>query len=89
MLKAYGEIKELWKQRWQEVPELEFVYHYDVRSFFSCFDFLNVSKVADIAGINASLMRRYSSGAKAGPKQKKKLNNAINEIIKELSEARI
>ena len=46
----------------KEVPELEFTYKYDMQSFFDYFSFLNVTKVAELAGINPSLMRQYTSG---------------------------
>ncbi|MDE6192343.1 MAG: hypothetical protein K2G47_12105 [Muribaculum sp.] len=46
--------------------ELESVYHSDMKSFFEYFDFLNMSKVAQRAGIN----RKYTSGvANAGESQ--------------------
>ena len=65
MLKAYEEIKEMQTEEDKEVPELEFTYKYDMQSFFNYFSFLNVTKVAELAGINASLMRQYTSGVTA------------------------
>lgn len=67
---------------------LEFVYHYDMKSFFDYFNFLNVSKVAERAGINPSLMRKYTSGvAKAGEGQYMKLQKAVGFFAKELQAA--
>lgn len=88
MLKAYKEIKEIQAEEGKEVPELEFVYKYDMQSFFDYFSFLNVTKVAELAGINPSLMRQYTSGVtNAGQKQYDKIRVAVERISKELSEA--
>lgn len=49
----------------EELPEelrgLEFEYKYDVASVFDYFDFINVTKFARWAGINAALLRQYKS----------------------------
>lgn len=88
MLKAYEEIKEILVAEGKTPAELEFVYHYDMKSFFEYFDFLNVSKVAERAGINPSLMRKYTSGvANAGEGQYLKLQKAIHSIAHELAAA--
>lgn len=88
MLKAYKEINDLLVKEGRTPIKLEFVYHYDMKSFFEYFDFLNVSKIAERAGINPSLMRKYTSGvANAGEGQYLKLKKAINSIAKELAVA--
>ena len=88
MLKAYEEIKEIQAEEGKVVPELEFTYKYDLQSFFDYFSFLNVSKVAELADINPSLMRQYTSGvSNAGQKQYDKIRVAIGKISKELSAA--
>ena len=88
MMKAYQELKEIQAEEGKEGPELEFTYKYDMQSFFDYFSFLNVSKVAELAGINPSLMRQYTSGvANAGQKQYDKIRVAIGKISKELSAA--
>lgn len=88
MLQAYQEIRELLLAEGKEPVQLEFVYHYDMRSFFEYFNFLNVSKVAERAGINPSLMRKYTSGVvNAGEGQYQKLKKAIHSIAEELSAA--
>ena len=87
-MKAYEEIKEMQAEEGKEVPELEFSYKYDMQSFFNYFSFLNVTKVAELAGINASLMRQYTSGeTTAGQKQYDKIRVAVERISKELSAA--
>ena len=80
MMKAYEEIKEMQAEEGKEVPELEFSYKYDMQSFFNYFSFLNVTKVAELAGINASLTA-------AGQKQYDKIRVAVERISKELSAA--
>ena len=88
MLKAYHEIKDMLIEEGKNPPELDFVYHYDMKSFFEYFDFLNVSKVAQRAGINPSLMRQYASGvANVGEKQYDKIRIAIKKIGNELVSA--
>ena len=87
-MKAYEEIKEMQAEEGKEMPELEFIYKYDMQSFFNYFSFLNVTKVAELAGINASLMRQYTSGVTvAGQKQYDKIRVAVERISKELSAA--
>ncbi len=88
MLVAYNEMKELFAEQGKEIPALEFVYKYDLQSFFNYFSFLNVTKVAELAGINPSLMRQYTSGsAVAGQKQYEKIRKAVDGISKEISVA--
>lgn len=88
MLKAYEEIKEMQVAEGREMPELEFTYKYDMQSFFNYFSFLNITKVAELAGINASLMRQYTSGVTAaGQKQYDKIRVAVERIARELSAA--
>ena len=81
MMKAYEEIKEMQAEEGKEVPELEFSYKYDMQSFFNYFSFLNVTKVAELAGINASGVTA------AGQKQYDKIRVAVERISKELSAA--
>lgn len=88
MLSAYGEIKKMKAEKGVDIPELELTYKYDLQSFFNYFSFLNITKVAEIAGINASLMRQYTSGVTtAGQKQYDKIRIAVERIGKELSSA--
>ncbi len=88
MLASYKEIADIKKKEGKQIPDLEFVYHYDMQSFFNYFNFLNVSKVAERAGINPSLMRKYTSGvAKARQKQYEKLSAAVKQFSNELQAA--
>ncbi len=67
-----------------KVPVFEDIiitYKYDLPSFFNCFDFINVSRFAEFAGINESKMRAYKSGvAFPGEKTTAKILKAIQHI---------
>ena len=88
MLQSYEEIKDILREEGKIPAELEFEYHYDMKSFFGYFDFLNISKVAERAGINPSLMRKYAAGlVNAGEAQYEKLKGAIHSMAQELAAA--
>lgn len=64
---------------------VEFEYVYDIQAFFEQFSALNISKIAQLAGINQSLMRQYASGIKhPSPEQAKKVKKAVHDLGKEL-----
>jgi predicted RNase H-like HicB family nuclease len=85
LMVAFEEIKEMLKEEGKEVPDLEMEFRYDLQSFFDFFSVLNATRLAEKAGINASLLRQYRSGAaKASQKQYSKLEKAVHEIGKEL-----
>lgn len=73
------------------VPSIEDIvveFHYDLPSFFNCFDIINVSKFAKYAGINESKMRAYKNGLSfPGEKTTEKIAKAISQLGKELSAA--
>ena len=79
------------KKEGTEIPAtIEISFKYDIPSFFNYFDFLNVSKFAEFAGINESRMRAYKSGlAYPGEKTTRKIMKAIETIGKEIGSARI
>lgn len=78
----------MFSQEGKDISELEFVYKYDMQTFFNYFSFLNISKIGEMAGINSSLLRQYASGAAmAGEKQYNKIKDCINRIAHELSTA--
>ena len=90
----YESIKESIKEATAEgtrMPEsIEVSFKYDIPSFFNYFDYLNVSKFAEFAGINESRMRAYKSGiAYPGERTTRKIMKAIEYIGKEISSARI
>lgn len=68
----------------------EFRIEYDLTAFFEKFDFLKITKVAELAGINGSLLRQYISGKKhPSAKQAAKIEGAIKELASQLAEAHI
>lgn len=88
MLVTYEEIKEINAENGLETPKMKFTYKFDLQSFFAHFKWINVSKFAEVAGINASLLRQYVSGsANASDVQLSKINQAIKELSKSLNTA--
>lgn len=68
----------------------EFRIEYDLTAFFEKFDFLKITKVAELAGINGSLLRQYITGKKhPSAKQAAKIEGAIKELASQLAEAHI
>ena len=85
---AQKEIKELLEEEGKQMPELEFVFRFDIGSFFDYYSYLNMSGVAKKAGVNASLMRQYAMG-KHEPSQKRKqqILDCLHQISQEMQTA--
>lgn len=63
-----------------------FKYEYDLSSLFEKFEFLKITTVAKMAGLNDSLLRQYVTGNKnASPAQAKKIENTLHKIAKDLA----
>ena len=63
---------------------------YDLTSVFKAHDVLNITAVANQAGINPSLMRQYASGSKhPSPEKVKAIEGAIHNIAKNLSQIKL
>jgi hypothetical protein len=72
------------------LDQLQFEYTYDLTVFFEKFDFLNQSKIAELAGLNPSLIRQYSSGLKQPSRdQVRKIQNAIRTLAGKLKSVRL
>ena len=68
-----------------ELKEVEFEYRYDIASVFNFFDYINVSRFAAHAGMNASLLRQYKSGGTyISEHQALKIENALHRCGAEL-----
>jgi len=68
-----------------ELKDIQFVYKYDIASMFNYYDWINVSKFACKAGINASLMRQYRMGKTyISENQIKKIESALHSLGNEL-----
>ena len=72
----------------RDVPDIKDVviqYRYDIPSFFNFFDFINVSRFAEYAGVNESKMRAYKSGVSfPGEKTTAKILKAARHIAADL-----
>ena len=78
------------KEGTEPPAKIDISFKYDIPSFFNYFDYLNVSKFAEFAGINESRMRAYKSGlAYPGEKTTRKIMKAIETIGKEIGAARL
>ncbi|PID88929.1 MAG: pilus assembly protein HicB [Bacteroidia bacterium] len=73
----------------EELQNISFQYKYDLASFFDYYSFINVSKFAKLAGINASLMRQYKMGQYISEKQMTKIETALHNIGKELLDVKL
>ena len=72
-------------KNFEELEAVEFEYAYDLTVFFEQFNFLNQSKIAELAGINPGLIRQYSSGHKQPSKEQvSKIENAIKKMAARL-----
>ena len=81
---------EMEKQLPLEFQEIEFEFRYDVASLFDNYKFINVSKFAEEAGINASLMRQYKSGNQyISENQVLKIEAALHKIAREFGEIKL
>jgi hypothetical protein len=73
-----------------DIHNIDFEFRYDLQAFFAEHDYLKISSVAEYAGINAGLLRQYTSGVKyPSPDQAKKIEDAIHHIAGELQEISI
>ena len=78
-------IENLRKENPTKIELFDFIYKYDIQSFFNYFSYLNASDIARRAGINPSLMRQYISGVKkAGEKNYQRLSACVGKIKEDL-----
>jgi predicted RNase H-like HicB family nuclease len=87
------EVLETYKETGEPLPEelqdITFEYKYDMPSFLNCYNYLNMTKLADRAGINPSLMRQYKRGQYVSEKQASKIQEAVHKIGRELLAIRL
>jgi hypothetical protein len=68
----------------------EFELEYDLTAFFGEFDYLKITKVAEVSGLNGSLVRQYASGKKyPSAKQAMKIESAIKQLANDLLKVQI
>lgn len=88
LLECYEEAKADCIESGKAWKDVDFVYKYDLQSFFNFFSFLNVNEIARRSGINPSLMRQYSRGIKrAGEKTYARMSVCLSDITRELQAA--
>ncbi len=65
---------------------IELVPAYDLQAFFAAHPELKITAIAELAGMNASLVRQYSAGVKyPSREQANRIQNAIHQLGRELS----
>lgn len=85
---ADREIREEYATMGREIPEYDYVFKYDLRSFFDYFDCFNTKKIAEKAGINYTQLNQYLTGRRnASRKQYEKLADCIQHITADLQQA--
>lgn len=63
------------------VKELKFEFTYDLQAFFQEFSFLKQTKIAELAGLNPSLVRQYATGLKHPSADRvRKIEEAIHKL---------
>lgn len=74
----------------KELRNISFEYKYDIASVFDYYNFINVSKFAELSGINASLMRRYKSNdVYISDKQIRRIEKTFHKISEEFASIRL
>jgi predicted RNase H-like HicB family nuclease len=74
------------KQIPDELQNIDFEFKYDLSSLFNYYSFLNVSKFAEMAGINPSLMRQYKTGRQyISESQINKIEKTLHKIANEMA----
>ena len=89
LLNSYQEVLDYFKDEGKPVPEelqdLEFVYKYDIASFFNEFNWINISALAKVLGMNKSLLYQYKKGnTYISHEQMKRIEKGVHELGKKL-----
>lgn len=85
---ACTELREEHAKDGMVIPEYDYVFKYDLRSFFDYFDCFNAKKIAEMSGINYAQLNQYLTGRRnAGRKQYAKLAECIRKITADLERA--
>lgn len=85
---ACSELREEYAKEGKEIPDYDFEFKYDLRSFFDYFDCFNAKKIAERAGINYTQLNQYLTGRRnASRMQYEKLAGCIRKIAADLQQA--
>lgn len=77
---------------WRKVnpDKIQWDIRYEVQPLFDEFDFLNITKVAEHAGINPGLLRQYAAGVKhPSAAQAKKIEETIHRLADGMRRAHV
>jgi predicted RNase H-like HicB family nuclease len=73
-----------------DIKNLTFEFRLDLPSFSRAFSWINISELADKAGLNKSLVRQYTSGKKhPSEKQASLLQRALDQMANDLSKVQL
>ena len=71
----------------EELRDLELEYKYDIASFFDEFNWINISALAKVLGMNKSLLYQYKKGnTYISHAQMKRIEKGVHELGKKLLE---
>lgn len=80
----------LWDFHGLKPDDYVFEIEYDLTAFFNEFDFLKVTKIAEVSGINGSLVRQYATGKKnPSAKQAEKIEKAVKTLAQQLAKVQL
>jgi predicted RNase H-like HicB family nuclease len=91
LLNSYQEMIDSYVEEGKPIPEelrdLEFDYKYDIASFFNEFNWINISALAKVLGMNRSLLYQYKKGdTYISHEQMKRIERGVHELGKKLLE---
>lgn len=88
ILLAYDELKEILEEEGKPVPNLEFVYRYDVASFLEQYSkVLSLAGLERLTGVNQGQLSHYITGhRKPSRKTVEKIERSLHKLGKEISQ---
>jgi uncharacterized protein YacL len=82
--------KDIAKWKDVDIAKVKFAYNYSLLAFFKDYDVLKISKIAELSGINESLVRQYATDVKSPSlKQVKKIEDTVHKLGEELMKVRL
>jgi len=89
LLNSYREVLSVFEEEGEPIPEdlrdLEFDFKYDIASFFNEFNWINISALAKVLGMNKSLLHQYKKGdTYISHQQMKRIEEGVHELGKKL-----
>ena len=91
LLNSYQELLDFFREEGRPIPEelqdLEFDYKYDIASFFDEYNWINISALAKVLGMNKSLLYQYKKGnTYISHQQMKRIEKGVHELGRKLLE---